>query len=210
MLVFLDESGDAGLKLDKGSTPFFIVSLVIINDHDEAKAIDTRISLLRRELGLKEDFEFHFVENKHRHRVSFLEAVQPYDWFYLSIVIDKSKLYGPGFRFRSPFYKYTCSLVFENAKPYLDEATVLVDGSGSREFRRQLESYLKRKINDNESDRRFIKKVKVQSAAVNNLLQLADMVSGAVHRSYKGGKEENMSYRKLISPREIYVQRWPK
>lgn len=36
MLVFIDDSGDAGFKLDKGSTPFFVIACVIFDDDLEA------------------------------------------------------------------------------------------------------------------------------------------------------------------------------
>jgi hypothetical protein len=34
MLVFIDESGDPGFKLKKGSSPIFVVTLVAFRDHD--------------------------------------------------------------------------------------------------------------------------------------------------------------------------------
>ena len=51
MLVFIDESGDPGLKLHEGSSAYFIISLVVFEDHDEAIACDQKIQLLKRELG---------------------------------------------------------------------------------------------------------------------------------------------------------------
>lgn len=60
MLIFIDESGDSGLKIDQGSSRFFTVSLVVFEDHDEALACDQRIGLLKRELRWKEGSEFHF------------------------------------------------------------------------------------------------------------------------------------------------------
>lgn len=209
MLVFIDESGDAGLKLTSGSTDYFIVTLIAFEDRDEATAADQRIQLLKGELGFPAKFEFHFNKVKGSLREAFLSAVAGYDFFYFSIVINKAKLQGPGFKFKESFYKYTCGLVFENAKPYLDNATVVIDGSGSREFRRQLGSYLRKRINDKKGESRFIGKVKIQDSRDNNLLQLADMVCGAIARSY-GQKEDAKTYRSLISHREIYVQFWPK
>ena len=40
MLVFVDESGDPGMKLGTGATPFFTVALVVFEDHEEAAACD--------------------------------------------------------------------------------------------------------------------------------------------------------------------------
>lgn len=207
MLVFVDESGDPGVKIQAGSSAFFVVTLVIFNDGQEAEAVDQRVDLLRRELRFHPRFEFRFNKLKPMLRRQFLEAVLPYDFFYFAICVNKAGLYGEGFKHKEPFYKYTCSLVFENAKPHLDQATVVIDGSGSREFRRQLERYLKLKIN--QKDKRYIKKVKIQASDSNNLVQLADMVSGAVYRSF-GDKGDALNYRRIISQREIYVQTWPK
>ncbi|HEY5298533.1 MAG TPA: DUF3800 domain-containing protein [Verrucomicrobiae bacterium] len=124
-------------------------------------------------------------------------------------MINKRKLTSEGFKFKESFYKYACGLVFENAKPYLNDATVVIDGSGSREFRRQLGSYLRRRTNDTKSNARVIGKIKIQDSKRNNLLQLADMICGAVARSYTR-KDDAQTYRRLIAHREIYVQLWPK
>ena len=139
----------------------------------------------------------------------FLSAVARYEFFYLSIVINKAKLTGPGFKYKESFYKYACSLVFQNAKPYLDKATVVIDGSGSRDFRRELGSYLRKRVNPDEGDTRHIGKIKIQDSHKNNLLQLADMVCGAVARKHSQ-KEDAGVYQRLIAHREIYVQFWPK
>lgn len=79
MLVFVDESGDTGLKLDRGSSKFFVVTLVVFEDHDEALACDERIQLLRRELGFSPKTEFHFRTNSRRIRQAFFDAVAPYN-----------------------------------------------------------------------------------------------------------------------------------
>lgn len=208
MLVFIDESGDPGLKFDQGSSEYFAVSLIVFEDTEEATACDQRVGLLRRELGWKTDSEFHFHRNSHRVREAFLKAVQPYSFFYYGIVINKSKLFGDGFKNKESFYKYTCRLVFENAKEKLRDATVVIDRSGSTDFRNQLRTYLRRHVNDGHNH--FIKKVKMQDSSGNNLLQLADYVAGVIHRSVQQKKNKADDFRKIIAHREIYVQIWPR
>jgi len=209
MLVFVDESGDPGLKIGQGSSRYFVVALVIFEDDDEAQAADDRIALLRREMRLDPLFEFRFNKCRRDFREQFLKAVAPYQFFYYGIVINKdpNKLWGGGFQHKESLYKYTCSLVFENAKAFLSNATVIIDGSGSKDFRKQLERYFKRRINV--PGQPFIRKVKIEGSSRNNLLQLADMVAGAIHRSF-GAKGDSQLYRPIISHREVYVQLWPK
>jgi len=208
MLIFIDESGDPGLKTKQGSSQHFTVSLVVFEEEDEATACDQRIDLLRREIGWQPDSEFHFHRNSDRIRETFLKAVHPYSFFYYGITINKARLYGEGFKNKESFYKYACRLVFENAKDKLHDATVIIDKSGNNDFRNQMKAYLKKHVNDGE--RRLIKKVKMQDSARNNLLQLADYVAGVINRSIQQHKSNSDVFRKIIAHREIYVQIWPK
>jgi len=138
-------------------------------------------------------------------RSQFLEKVAPFGFFYLAVVLNKLKLYGPGFQVKESLVKYASGLVFQNAKPYLRDAIVVIDGSGSKDFRNQLSMYLKKRIMD-DGGGRLIRKVKTSRSDGNNLMQLADMVSGAIWRSFK---HQDASLRRLISLRELRVQVWP-
>ncbi len=209
MLVFIDESGDPGLKIEKGASRYFIVALIVFEDYDEATDCDKRIDLLSKEIGRKEGAEFHFKNDSDKVRRAFLQAVAPYNFFYYGVVINKGpdKLYGEGFSHKQSFYKYTCSLLFQNAKDRLENAIVVIDGSGSLDFRRQLAAYLRKKTNT--TSVRHIKKVKIQRSTSNRLLQLADYIAGVINRTVQGKKYAS-EYHRLISHREIFVQTWPK
>jgi len=115
----------------------------------------------------------------------------------------------PGLKLDKGSSKYICSLVFQNTKRYLDQAIVIFDGSGSKDFRRSLQRYLKQKINDKNIGYSYISKVKIQDSVKNNLIQMADMICGAVARSFKSNHKNDWQYRNLIRHREIYVQFWP-
>jgi hypothetical protein len=209
MLVFVDESGDTGRKLEKGSSRYFIISLILFADKDEATACDQRISLLRRELGRDDKFEFHFAHNSQNIREKFLTAVAPYNFMYFSIVIDKNPnlLWGNGFNDKESFYKYVCNLVFTNAINYIDSAIVVLDKSGSPIFRKRLKTYLaKNLLKDGKS---ILHKLKQQDSAQNNLLQLADYVSGIVNRKIQDKKDWQELYR-FVSSKEMHCQIWPK
>lgn len=208
MLSLIDESGDSGFKIGKGSSKYFTIALVIFEDDEEAIACDSRIELLKRELGWKANSEFHFKSNSDKIREAFFKAVLPYNFFYYGFVLDKysTKLYKDVFKNKDSFYKYTCGLVFENAKNKLIDSTVIIDENGNLDFKRQLAKYLMSKINTNHQ--KSIKKVKMQKSSSNNLLQLADYVAGAINRSLTE-KRKRKHYRNYISLKEISVQIWP-
>lgn len=207
MLIFIDESGDPGMK--QGSSPFFVVTLVAFEDHDDALSCDFHIQELKKQFCFSFHFEFHFNKLSRHFRELFFKSVISHNFFYFSIVINKQKLFGAGFEHPDSFYKYACGLVFENAKPYLKDAVVVIDGSGSRQFREGLSNYLRKRINNKNNAGALIKKVKLQDSKKNNLLQLADMICGAVARSFSD-KTDSKLYRSIVSHREIYVQFWPR
>lgn len=210
MLAFIDEAGDTGLKTDQGASRYFVVSLVIFEDHDEALACDQRITLLRKELNYPDHFEFHFSHNSDRVRKRFLEAVFPYNFFYFGFALNKDadKLWGPGFQVKASLYKFTCGVVFENAKPYLSEAIIVIDESGTDTFRSQLGKYLTRRVRD-DGGRSLIKKIKMQRSCGNNLLQLADYVAGVLNRKVQKKKDASEYYRYLAA-KEMLLRTWPR
>ena len=99
-----------------------------------------------------------------------------------------------------------CGLIFESAKPYLDNAIVRLDESGGRGFRAQVGTDLKRQMN-RESSRSLIKKVVFSDSSANNLLQLVDMVCGADARAQRN--RQKTDFYRLIRHRQIWVRRGP-
>jgi hypothetical protein len=209
MLVFVDESGDVGMNFTTGSTSLFTVAMIVFEEHDEAENCGDRIDLLRQELGLAADFEFHFKSNSDRIRFAFLRAISSYNFWVYCFVIDKTQLNDSAIQNPSAFYKYACGLVFESAKPILDEASIHIDESGNNTFKLELASYLKKKLNDSGTSQKRIRRVTMQDSSRNNLVQLADMVCCAIGRAYKKDKKNADCFRKIIKHREISVQFWP-
>lgn len=208
MLVFIDESGDTGRKLNKGSSKFFVISMIVFDDNKIVELCDKEIDKLRKDLNLKLKYEFHFSNNSDKVKLKFLEIINKYQFMYFSVVIDKDpkKLWGPGFKDKESFYKYSCSMVITNAMQYLSDAIVILDRSGNPVFRNRLAKYLNQKINFN---KKIIKKIKQQNSKSNNLLQLADYITGIVNRKQTKGKNWQLYY-KYIRAKEFSIQIWPK
>jgi hypothetical protein len=208
MLVFIDESGDAGMKLGEGSSPIFVVTAVIFTDRAVAEECDRHIVEIRKQLSLSPHKEFHFSTDNRKIRTHFLTEVSRFDFRFSSVVLNKARITGPGFNVKESLYKYTSQLVVSNIRDCLVEATVVIDKCGDKEFRSQLARYLGRHANTEDAPRR-IKKTKMEKSHTNNLLQLADMVSGAVARCYSSNETGRWQYRQLVRQREMRVQVWP-
>ena len=204
----MDESGDTGLKLGQGSSEWMIVIMVIFVDNEAAQTADQRIVQLRTDLKKSERFEFHFKENSDQIREAFLKAMATMDFVYTGTIVHKSRLLADGYNFQT-FYRDMCGEVFENARPLLRDAVVKIDRTGGQGFRRELTAFLKRKLNEEPSEIRPVRQVTMQTSQSDNLLQLADMVCGAVARHYRGDRDKADRFYKIIAHREVSVRFWP-
>lgn len=105
---------------------------------------------------------------------------------------------------KASLYKYTCGIVFENAKPYLTNALITMDKSGTETFRSQLATYLRGKMSV-KGGPCLIKQVKMQESRGNNLLQLLDYVAGVLNRKVQSKKDVEDFYR-YLSPKEMSLR----
>jgi hypothetical protein len=78
MLVFIDESGDPGFRLERGSSAAFVAALVAFHDHDQARAAHAAIEATATRLRIKP--EFKFSKCRPEVRDAFFAAVQRFDF----------------------------------------------------------------------------------------------------------------------------------
>jgi len=209
MLVFVDEYGDTGLKIGQGSSEFMAVVLVIFQDAESAQEANERITQLRIELGKAPGFEFHFKENSHSIREAFFRAISPLEFRYTGLIVDKARLKRAGYSFRNAFYRDVCGEVFDHAADMLENASVKIDRSGGRVFRQELASFLKRRLNEVDQEPVRIRKIDMPISKNDNLLQMADMICGAVARSVRAERQNDATFRKIVAHREVPLRLWP-
>ncbi len=204
----MDESGDAGFKFAEGSSTYFVVTLVIFGSNEEAEKLRLRTDALRNELRLPSGYEFHFFRNNVHIRRAFLSAIKEYNFRFFRLVVDKRKLSGADYQSGSTFYKAICGVAFDAVKPLLSDANVKFDDSGGKALKKELASYIKRIVNEGGGEVERIKKIGTQDSKASNLIQVADMVSGAVYRSF-GSEGDVGEYQNIIKHREYSVLQWP-
>jgi Protein of unknown function (DUF3800) len=199
MLVFLDDSGDPGFKVKKGSSPCFVIALAIFDDHLEAEACAVEIKKLRRKLGLSDQFEFKFSKCAPDFRKQFLSHVAKFEFRVRAIVMRKSAIYSQELRTsKETFYQYSIRMVLQHSFGTIRNARLKMDGHEDREFRRQLLSYLRKQLTKDEQGVPILSDLKIVDSQNNVLIQLADMVAGTVRRFAEQEKPDASEYRALI------------
>lgn len=194
MLVLIDESGDPGFKLDKGSTRFFVAAMVIFKEFGHAEACSKTIGELRPTLGISGEFKFN--KSSGAVKDAFFEAIRHHHFEVWALVVDKTNIRSENLRRNDDrFYSYFVRSLLGCGAP-LKGAKVKIDGSGDREFKNNLQRYLKRSLHSGS-----VASVKFADSGKDNLIQLADMVVGAIARSYRTTDERNKvdRWRKMIA-----------
>lgn len=193
MLVFIDESGDPGFKLAKGSSAVFVVALVAFSDYKVAVDAREAIHSLARRCGVNP--EFKFSKSRPDVRDVFFECISHFDFRIRAIVAQKSRIYSNHLRAnKESFYSFFVKSMLKFDNGLLQGAKVVIDSSGERVFRQELGAYLRR-----HTEKGAIQSVRFSDSRADRLLQLADMCTGAIARSYSLDRKDAFRWRAMIA-----------
>lgn len=193
MLVFIDESGDPGFKVSKGSSPTFVIALVAFSDRDEAIKAEGLINNLAKDLKVNPEFKFSSCHPLIRDR--FFSGLQSVDYCVRALVVKKERIHSAHLRSdKEAFYSFFVKSMLKFDNGLLRNAKIVIDGSGDREFKKELASYLKRHTAPG-----AIKDVRFSESRRDKLVQLADMCTGAIARSYRADRKDSDRWRKALA-----------
>lgn len=200
MLIFIDDSGDPGFKIKKGSSTHFVITMVCFDDELEAEKTSIAIKELKRKLGYKDYEEFKFFKSCKDHRIEFLKTVSKFNFRVRSLIVDKERIHSQKLiNNKDSFYSYFVKEALKNNGSTILEAKIRIDGSGNKIFRNNFISYLRKELNSKEKN--IMKNCKLVDSKNNVLIQLADMIAGSVNRSENKCKKDSSDYKNIIKNR---------
>lgn len=202
MWAYVDESGCLGMKIGAGSSACFTVVICMFDDKSQVIACHDRIEQLKTELQI--DREFKFCKCNYEQRAAFFKEVNAFGYSYFGITINKTKIAG----FSRPFFHSAVIAACSMHADEIDNATVVIDKTGSNVFRKMMARCLKDDLN-RLTARNSIKQVKSIESHKHNLLQLADMVCGAVARSYSPERGWDRTFRDMVRKKEWTITEYP-
>lgn len=185
MIVFIDESGDPGFKMEKGSSVVFVIAMVIFDDNLEAEKTSLSIKDLRRKLNVSDMYEFKFNKTDKHFKNEFFTTVKNFKFRVRAITVAKKAIHSSRLKTeKENFYNYIIMQILKNNNGALHEAKLRFDKRGEKTMRDQLRTYLSHRL-DNKNSKIF-KDLKFVDSKQNTLIQLADMVAGSVSAEMSG------------------------
>ena len=195
MLVFIDESGDPGFKVAKGSSSLFVAAMVILSWRRMPRRPPKKSKRCRP--NCESTPSSSSVSAGEVVRDEFFRTVASRRFVIRAIVVPKPIVYSPHLRSnKEDFYRYFVKSMIKNDGGWLQDAKVIIDGSGDRTFRRDLKAYLRR-----ETPPGCIRDVQFRSSRGDPLVQLADMCVGAIARSYREKRKDAGKWRAMLAKR---------
>jgi hypothetical protein len=139
MLIFIDESGDAGFKFQKGSSKYFVVCLVLFDDEREAEKTSNEIYKLQMKLNKRLYFEFKFNKLSKKIRLKFLETVKDSNFSIRAVVFNKQNISDHFIqRNKNNFYNYAVKVLLKRSQEKLFDAKIRIDGLNEQVLNRTL------------------------------------------------------------------------
>jgi len=184
-LIFIDDSGDPGFK--GATSPNFLMAGAVFIDPKVATKVNNEISQFRKFLGWSDEAEFKFRKTNKQIIKQLLRIVSKYDFRVYVVFVDKTsyKSMLPVMD-KEKLYNWTVKELLKTIP--LNNAYIKIDGRSSREHRLRVASYIRHEINVGE---RKIKEFKPEDSVKDNLIQLADLLVGAVNRSMQPAKTDS-------------------
>lgn len=196
MIIFIDESGDPGFKTSRGSSPHFVIAMVVFDDDLEAEEVALKIKRLRQSLKKSDKFEFKFNKCNKELRLAFLEEIRSCKYRIRAIIFDKEIIYSNYLRDnKENFYNFSLRQVLEHNHDTIKDAKIRIDGLGEKFFRQQLTLYLRQYLNS--KTKKVMKNLRFKDSKKDVLIQMADMIAGSIRRYYDKNTNDWDIYRKV-------------
>jgi hypothetical protein len=171
----LDESGDTGFRIGRGSSEFFVLTLLLI---DDPLPLQVAIDDLRHDLGFPRLTEFKFNKSRGPIRERFLRIIAAHELAIYAVVVNKLLLLGrPELRQIGDFYDFVARVALLWHRDALSNTLLVLDERAkSKQVQRATNAYLRHAVNT-DPERPALRDIKHVPSLKNNLIQATDMAA---------------------------------
>jgi len=199
--IYLDESGSPDLA--NIAPTVFVVAAVIIESRQELAGLDQRFKNAFAAIRRPEDHELKTAGLSMAKHARVLRELSLLEYQWAAACFEKQRLDAAGFGDPITLYRYAFQFLVGDLLTIAWQADLVIDENSTPAFQAELEAHLRRQNSGLPIGR--LGTVTFADSAKNRLVQLADLVAGAVRRSVDG---EPVPFRE-IEYKMINLQFWP-
>jgi hypothetical protein len=200
-VIYIDESGDP--NINNLAPRVFVVGAVIIESRRSLAELEQRFNNAADYIRRPADQELRTAALSERKHALVLRELSLLEYQCAAACFVKDRLAGPGFADPTTLYRYAFQFLVGELLTIAWQAQLVIDENSTQEFQAALADYLRRNNSGLPVNR--LQAVDFATSSKSRLIQLADLVAGAVRRSIDG---ERAPLREL-SEKMVSLQYWP-
>ena len=193
MIIAIDDSGDPGFKLGKGSSEYFAIVAIFFENDLDAEEAALKIKRLRKSLHWNPSHEFKFRKSSAEIKRQFFETIAPIDFRAGISIVDKRHFGDKALqREAGKFYN---TIILHTILTYgqFRRAHIYIDGEGGNDYRRKVKTFFRQNL-----PKDAVRALSYRDSRQDNLIQIADMVAGAALRSVSNRRSNRFDYLELL------------
>lgn len=185
MLIYIDDSGDGGFKVGRGSSSHLVFAACVFDDPKQMELLAEAVAQCKAKN--RRANEFKYSSAKDRHKDCFFDCIEHVQFAIRAIVIDKAVIYSPFLRSSPKAMKsYAIRLLLSKSFGTFNQAKVFIDGQDTKAFTRSDPDYLMDLANRENPN--SISAVRMVDSKASVGIQLADMVAGSIYAKVRTDK----------------------
>jgi hypothetical protein len=199
--IYVDESGSPDIH--DHTPPVFIVAAVVVESRQELAGLEQRFKNAFSAIGRPEEHELKTAGLSVRKHARVLRELSLLEYQWAAACFDKPNLTTAGFADPLTLYRYSFQFLIGELLTVSWQADLVLDQNSTDIVQQELEAYLRRQNSGLPVSR--LGSVKFSDSSKTRLVQLADLVAGAVRRFMAGERHPLLE----IEDKMISVQFWP-
>jgi len=200
--IFLDESGDPGFKFDRGSSRYFVATLVCFPDDAQYASSCSGLAAFRAKYGLPHDYELKFSNLNRQRKSDVLSEIVRGNFQYHAFALNKAALWDGALRQKNKMYHKVVCWLLSNSEAVTANAKITLDKCGNKDFYKELHKEARNTISSPPAS------LKPADSRTCEGLQIADLICGTIARHYTGGVGAQQHYN-IIKHRQASSRVWP-